>query len=65
MIKATRRLASPGRPGISDAMKDKVVMAFNDGANCQAIVEQFGISKSSFYKIIKERKEEQGKYDDN
>lgn len=57
MIKPTRELSAPGRPGIPESIKDSVVSAFNAGTNCQEITKQYKISKSSFYRIIKERQE--------
>lgn len=54
MTKLTRQLASPGRPGIPEKTKDAVINAFNNGENCTAITQRFRISKSSFYRIIKQ-----------
>ena len=54
MTKLTRQLASPGRPGIPEKTRDAVINAFNNGENCTAITKRFRISKSSFYRIIKQ-----------
>lgn len=58
MIKVTRPMKSPGRPGLPEEQKDMIVQAFNQGGNCKAITSRYGISKSTFYRIIKERQEE-------
>ena len=58
MIKVTRPMKSPGRPGLSEDIKDKVVQAYNQGGNFKAITARYGVSKSTFYRIIKERQEE-------
>lgn len=57
MIKVTRPMKSPGRPGLSEEIKDRVVEAYNQGGNCKAITTNLKISKSTFYRIIKERQE--------
>jgi transposase len=57
MIKTSRRLNSPGRPGLPEEIKDQVVQAYNQGGNCKAITARYGIGKSTFYRIIKERQE--------
>lgn len=60
MIKVTRPMKSPGRPGrpgLSEEIKDRVVEAYNQGGNCKAITTDLKISKSTFYRIIKERQE--------
>lgn len=54
MTRLTRQLASPGRPGIPEKTKDAVINAFNQGENCTEIIRRFRISKSSFYRIIKQ-----------
>lgn len=58
MMKTSRRLNTPGRPGLPEEQKDMIVQAFNQGGNCKAITSRYGISKSTFYRIIKERQEE-------
>ena len=51
MITPKRKLRSQGRPGIS------VVQAFNDGQTVAEIIRAMGVSKSSCYRIIREREE--------
>ena len=58
MVTVTRPMKSPGRPRLSEEIKDQVVQAYNQGGNCKAITARYGIGKSSFYRIIKERQEE-------
>lgn len=58
MVTVTRPMKSPGRPRLSEEIKDQVVQAYNQGGNCKAIAARYGIGKSSFYRIIKERQEE-------
>lgn len=58
MIKVTRPMKSPGRPRLPEEIKDQVVQAYNQGGNCKAITARYGIGKSTFYRIIKERQEE-------
>lgn len=62
MITPKRKLRHQGRPGISEAVKDGVVQAFNDGQTVAEIIRAMGVSKSSCYRIIKER-EEMKKYE--
>ena len=62
MIAPKRKLRHQGRPGISEEVKDGVVQAFNDGQTVAAIIRAMGGSKSSCYRIIKER-EEMKKYE--
>lgn len=57
MITPKRKLRSQGRPGISEEVKDEVVQAFNDGQTVAEIIRAMGVSKSSFYRIIREREE--------
>lgn len=57
MITPTRKLRHQGRPGISEEVKDNVVKAFNDGLTVAEIIHAMGVSKSSCYRIIRERKE--------
>lgn len=53
MIKVTRPMKSPGRPGLSEDIKDKVVQAYNQGGNCKAITARYGVSKSTFIESSK------------
>jgi DNA invertase Pin-like site-specific DNA recombinase len=57
MITPTRKLRHQGRPGISEEVKDNVVKAFNDGLTVAEIIHAMGVSKSSCYRIIREREE--------
>lgn len=57
MITPKRKLRSQGRPGISEEVKDEVVQAFNDGQTVAKIIRAMGVSKSSCYRIIREREE--------
>lgn len=59
MVTVTRRIVGRGRPAISEEKKDQIVEAFNAGQNCKEITGIYGISKTTFYKIIKERSEVQ------
>lgn len=57
MITPNRKLRHQGRPGIPEDVKDGVVQAFNDGQTVAEIIRAMGISRSSCYRIIKEREE--------
>lgn len=57
MITPNRKLRHQGRPGISEEVKDNVVKAFNDGLTVAEIIRAMGVSKSSCYRIIREREE--------
>lgn len=57
MIAPNRKLRHQGRPGISEEIKDNVVKAFNDGQTVAEIIRAMGVSKSSCYRIIREREE--------
>lgn len=57
MITPNRKLRRQGRPGISEEVKDNVVQAFNDGWTVAEIINAMGVSKSSCYRIIREREE--------
>lgn len=57
MITPNRKLRHQGRPGISEEVKDGVVQAFNDGQTVAEIIRAMGVSKSSCYRIIREREE--------
>jgi DNA invertase Pin-like site-specific DNA recombinase len=57
MITPKRKLRSQGRPGISEKVKDEVIQAFNDGWTVAEIINAMGVSKSSCYRIIREREE--------
>lgn len=57
MITPNRKLRRQGRPGISEEVKDDVVQAFNDGWTVAEIINAMGVSKSSCYRIIREREE--------
>lgn len=57
MITPTRKLRHQGRPGISEEVKDNVVKAFNDGLTVAEIIHAMGVSKSSCYRIIRERED--------
>lgn len=57
MITPKRKLRGQGRPGISEEVKDDVVQAFNDGWTVAEIINAMGVSKSSCYRIIREREE--------
>lgn len=57
MITPKRKLRSQGRPGISEEVKDDVVQAFNAGWTVAEIINAMGVSKSSCYRIIREREE--------
>lgn len=57
MITPNRKLRRQGRPGISEEVKDDVVQAFNDGWTIAEIINAMGVSKSSCYRIIREREE--------
>ena len=46
-----------GRPGLSEAQKDKVVQMYREKYPIAMIVSACGISRSSVYKILKERTE--------
>lgn len=62
MITLKRKLRHQGRPGIPEEVKDSVVQAFNDGQTVAEIIRAMGVSRSSCYRIIKER-EEMKKYE--
>lgn len=57
MITPNRKLRRQGRPGISEEVKDDVIQAFNDGWTVAEIINAMGVSKSSCYRIIREREE--------
>lgn len=57
MITPNRKLRHQGRPGISEEVKDNVIKAFNDGQTVAEIILAMGVSKSSCYRIIREREE--------
>lgn len=57
MITLNRKLRHQGRPGISEEVKDNVIRAFNDGWTVAEIIHAMGVSRSSCYRIIKEREE--------
>lgn len=57
MITPNRKLKHQGRPGIPEDVKDGVVQAFNDGQTVAEIIRAMGVSRSSCYRIIKEREE--------
>lgn len=57
MITPNRKLRRQGRPGISEEVKDNVVKAFNDGWTVAEIIRAMGVSRSSCYRIIREREE--------
>lgn len=46
-----------GRPGITELDKDKVVQMYRNNMSIAMIVSNTGISRSSVYKILKERTE--------
>lgn len=47
-----------GRPGITDAQKDKVVQMYRNNMPIGMIISSVGVSRSSVYKILKERTED-------
>ena len=49
-----------GRPGISEAQKDRVVQMYKNNVPIAVIVSSTGVSRSSIYKILKERTEKDG-----
>lgn len=57
MITPNRKLRHQGRPSIPEDVKDGVVQAFNDGQTVAEIIRAMGVSRSSCYRIIKEREE--------
>lgn len=57
MITPNRKLRHQGRPAISEEVKDNVVKAFNDGWTVAEIIRAMGVSRSSCYRIIREREE--------
>ena len=46
-----------GRPGITEAQKDKVVQMYKNNMPIGMIISSAGVSSSSVYKILKERTE--------
>ena len=47
-----------GRPGITDTQKDKVVQMYRNNMPIGVIISSVGVSRSSVYKILKERTED-------
>ena len=57
ILKSTERRKG-GRPGITDKQKDKVVQLYKNNMPISMIVSNVGVSRSSVYKILKERTED-------
>lgn len=58
-LKVTERRKG-GRPGITEAQKDRIVQMYRNNMPISMIVSSTGVSRSSVYKILSERTEDDG-----
>lgn len=58
-LKVTERRKG-GRPGITEAQKDRIVQMYRNNMPISMIVSATGVSRSSVYKVLSERTEDDG-----
>ena len=55
MVDKSKRHRTVGRPKVSEDTKDKVVIMYNDNKSIEEICKESNLSRSTIYKIIRER----------
>lgn len=60
MILVTRKISSPGRPGLTDEQKDSIAKLYNEGDTVADISKTFGRSPQTIRRVIKSRRIMQG-----
>lgn len=62
MEKVIRQRKPTGRPRINELTRDLVVRLYNeDTMTCKEIAKSVGISEASVFRIVNERRQENGK----